>query len=74
MKNLWVLMYMLFTLFVGLKLTGHIVWSWWWIFAPLWGPAALQFTIGFVRGFWKAYRLRRAQRKIKTHNASRSIN
>ncbi len=27
-------------LFVGLKLTGHIDWSWWWVLAPLWGAVA----------------------------------
>lgn len=35
-------------LFVGLKLTGHIGWSWWWVTAPFWGPAVvgLLFAIG----------------------------
>ena len=28
-------------LFVGLKLTGHIDWSWWWVTAPFWIPPAL---------------------------------
>lgn len=28
-------------LFIGLKLTGHIAWSWWWVLAPLWGPFAV---------------------------------
>jgi len=23
-------------LFIGLKLTGHIDWSWWWVLAPAW--------------------------------------
>ena len=23
-------------LFVGLKLTGHIDWSWWWVLSPIW--------------------------------------
>ena len=23
-------------LFVALKLTGHIDWSWWWVLSPLW--------------------------------------
>ena len=32
---------MLFVLFVGLKLTHNIDWSWWWVTAPLWGPLAL---------------------------------
>lgn len=26
-------------LFVGLKLTGHIDWSWFWVTAPFWGAA-----------------------------------
>ena len=28
----------LFLLFLGLKLTGFITWSWWWVTAPLWAP------------------------------------
>lgn len=28
-------------LFVGLKLTGVIDWSWWWVTAPFWGGFAL---------------------------------
>ena len=28
-------------LFVGLKLTGHIDWSWWLVTLPFWGPLAL---------------------------------
>jgi hypothetical protein len=31
----------LFLVFLVLKLTGFIAWSWWWITAPLWGPFAL---------------------------------
>lgn len=27
-------------LFIGLKLTNHITWSWWWVLAPFWGPPA----------------------------------
>lgn len=23
-------------LFIALKLTGHITWSWWWVLAPIW--------------------------------------
>lgn len=25
-------------LFIGLKLTNHIDWSWWWVLAPAWIP------------------------------------
>jgi hypothetical protein len=28
-------------LFIGLKLTGYITWSWCWVTAPLWAPYAL---------------------------------
>lgn len=28
-------------LFIGLKLTGYITWSWWWVLSPLWIPFAL---------------------------------
>jgi ABC-type antimicrobial peptide transport system permease subunit len=31
----------LFIVFLVLKLTGVIAWSWWWITAPLWGPVAI---------------------------------
>jgi len=27
---------MLTILFIGLKLTGYITWSWWWVLSPLW--------------------------------------
>jgi hypothetical protein len=29
---------LLFLLFLALKLTHVIDWSWWWITAPIWGP------------------------------------
>jgi hypothetical protein len=28
----------LFLIFLTLKLTNYIDWSWWWIFSPLWIP------------------------------------
>lgn len=33
----------LLLLFIGLKLTGYITWSWWWVLAPMWIPAVLAF-------------------------------
>lgn len=27
-------------LFIALKLTGAITWSWWWVTIPFWGPLA----------------------------------
>ena len=26
-------------LFIGLKLTGYVAWSWWWVLSPLWLPS-----------------------------------
>ena len=31
----------LFIVFLVLKLTGNIDWSWWWVTSPLWIPIAL---------------------------------
>lgn len=28
-------------LFIALKLTDKIDWSWWWVLAPVWGPFVL---------------------------------
>lgn len=36
---------MLAILFIGLKLTGFITWSWWWVLSPLWIPAAIILAI-----------------------------
>lgn len=38
MKNL---MHLLAVLFVGLKLTNHITWSWIWVLSPLWLPISV---------------------------------
>lgn len=35
----------LFLVFLILKLTNVISWSWWWITAPLWGSLAIGITI-----------------------------
>ena len=37
--------FILFCIFLILKLTGYVEWSWWWILAPLWIPGVL---IGIV--------------------------
>lgn len=39
---------LLTVLFVGLKLTGHIAWSWWWVLSPLWIPFAFVFGIAGI--------------------------
>lgn len=36
---------LLFFVFLALKLTGQISWSWWWVTCPLWLPMALGLAV-----------------------------
>ena len=49
---------LLFITFLVLKLTSVVAWSWWWVFAPLWGPlafnAALFGAVFLEATVWKA--------------------
>ena len=36
---------LLTVLFVGLKLTNVITWSWWWVLSPIWIPVLLLIII-----------------------------
>jgi len=39
-------------IFITLKLTGYIAWSWWWVLAPLWvGPLILLIVLGCIGVF-----------------------
>ena len=38
----------LFLIFLTLKLTGVIHWSWLWVTAPLWGAALLFFVVALL--------------------------
>lgn len=35
-------------IFITLKLTGHITWSWWWVLAPFWAPFAVIIAIAII--------------------------
>lgn len=39
---------LLTVLFVGLKLTSYIDWTWWWVLSPLWISFAISFVWCFV--------------------------
>jgi hypothetical protein len=41
---------MLAVLFIGLKLTNYIDWSWWWVLSPLWIGFAMVLVILVVAG------------------------
>jgi hypothetical protein len=36
---------MLTLLFIGLKLTGNIAWSWLWVLSPIWIPMAIVLAV-----------------------------
>lgn len=38
----------LFLIFLILKLTGNIDWSWWWVTSPLWIPLAFVLVVLFA--------------------------
>jgi hypothetical protein len=40
----------LFLVFLVLKLTGNIDWSWWWVTAPLWIPLTFGIVIVGIAG------------------------
>lgn len=36
--------------FIILKLTNYINWSWWWVLAPFWMPWAIVLIVLFIAG------------------------
>ena len=38
----------LFVVFLVLKLTEKIDWSWWWVTSPIWIPVALVFAMAII--------------------------
>ena len=40
--------FILFIVFLVLKLTNTIAWSWWWVSAPLWIPFGLAIVFYFI--------------------------
>lgn len=38
----------LFLIFLTLKLTNYITWSWWWVTSPIWIPVALVMIISGI--------------------------
>lgn len=34
--------------FITLKLTGYIAWSWWWVLSPLWMPISVVISIALL--------------------------
>lgn len=39
---------LLTVVFIALKLTDVIYWSWWWVISPIWLPLALALVVAFI--------------------------
>lgn len=39
---------LLTVLFIGLKLTGYISWSWWWVLSPIWISLGLAIVLALI--------------------------
>ena len=37
-------------IFITLKLTGYIAWSWWWVLAPIWVPISIILVVFVIVG------------------------
>jgi len=49
----------LFLIFMTLKLTNNIDWSWWWVTAPLWAPLLLALVIFAIIGIVMVIKMRK---------------
>lgn len=38
-----------FFIFLVLKLTGYLHWSWWWVTAPLWTMFLLEWIMDYIK-------------------------
>ena len=42
-------------IFITLKLTGHITWSWLWVLSPFWSPFAIFAVICLIVFLWAVF-------------------
>ena len=42
-------------IFITLKLTGHITWSWLWVLSPFWIPFAIFVVIFLIVFLWAVF-------------------
>ena len=61
----------LFLVFLVLKLTNVIDWSWWWVTAPLWIPIIIFFVV--VSGVYAFYKILGYYRKNKMKNFRKNL-
>ena len=61
----------LFLVFLVLKLTNVIDWSWWWVTAPLWIPIII--FLCFVGGLYAFYQILKHYNKNKLKNFRKNL-
>lgn len=61
----------LFLVFLVLKLTNVIDWSWWWVTAPLWIPVII--FLVFVGGLYAFYQILKYYNKNKLKNFRKNL-
>ena len=60
-----------FLVFLVLKLTNVIDWSWWWVTAPLWIPIII--FLCFVGGLYAFYQILKYYNKNKLKNFRKNL-
>lgn len=57
-------------IFITLKLTDYIDWSWWWVLAPIWIPLAVVATVFVIMGIavllGVKYEISKYKKKVKS--------
>jgi hypothetical protein len=56
-------MSLLALLFIALKLTGYIKWSWWLVTLPIWGGVAFILLVIVLLLLWKAYQVHKMRKE-----------
>lgn len=54
---------LLTVVFIALKLTGVITWSWWWVLSPIWIPWGIAIILVFIIAIIAAFRQKENSRK-----------
>lgn len=60
--------------FIVLKLTGVVAWSWLWVLAPFWGPLAVTLLIALVALPFVIKKAKSSRSKVETYFDSLSPN
>ena len=65
MKSIFSISFITTIIFVVLKLTQTIDWSWWWVLSPLWISILLVVVVFFLYGFVEGLKQNREQKELE---------